>query len=146
MSIKRNIRTKDYALISIALVSLILVRAFEYFWFYDPLMCHFSDHGVSSYKFISINYLKWSAFSSLRFLINGLLCSLIILSLSDLDHGRKYFQLYSGFLPIILLLNLIVLTGFDQPFLLFYSRRLLIQPIIGFVLVGSFYYTLSKKS
>ena len=131
---------KRIFIISFSLACMIGVRLFQNELFYDPMSNHFSKNGTSSYLSVHINLIGWSLSTSLRYAINGVLSCSIIAALSTPKEGLNYILVYFSFLPFILGLNLIVMTFLDSPFLLFYSLRLLIQPIIGLVLIGSFYY------
>ena len=138
--------SKRVFIISICLASMIGVRLFENELFYDPISNHFSKQGISSYHNVQINLISWSVSNSLRYAINGVLSCSIIGVLGKLKEGLDYIIVYFAFLPFILAFILIVFTFLDSPFLLFYSLRLLIQPIIGFVIIGSFYYDKSAAA
>ena len=135
---------KRILLIAICAIAMVLIRLFQTELFYDPISTHFSQLGTTSYKSVHVNLVRWSVSSSLRFILHGLGCCIIITALSNLTEGFRYFRIYLSFLPFILGINLIVYGLLDSPFFLFYTLRLLIQPIIGLVLIGSFYY--NKRS
>jgi len=132
--------SKRIFLISLCTIGILGIRLFQNELFYDPISIHFKQLGTVSYKSVELSILHWSLLSSFRYALNGLFCCTIIATLSDISDGLSYYKIYLAFLPMILSLTLIVFLFLDDPFFLFYSHRFLIQPIIGFVIIGSFFY------
>jgi len=132
--------SKRVFLISLCIIGIIGIRLFQNELFYDPVSIHFKQLGSVSYKSVQINIFCWSLLSSIRYALNGLFSCAIIATLSNISEGISYYKIYLVFLPIILGVTLIVFVFLDNPFFLFYSHRFLVQPIIGFVVIGSFYY------
>jgi len=132
--------SKRVFLISLCIIGIIGIRLFQNELFYDPVSIHFKQLGSVSYKSVQINIFCWCLISSIRYALNGLFSCAIIATLSNISEGISYYKIYLVFLPIILGVTLIVFVFLDNPFFLFYSHRFLVQPIIGFVVIGSFYY------
>ncbi|PKB16011.1 exosortase F system-associated protein [Flavobacterium sp. 5] len=127
--------------------ALIIVRAFECQWFYDPFLVYFKG-----------NYLKSSLpeFNSgllflgllLRFSINMIL-SLGILYLLFKDREMISFAavLYVLLFVILIIVFFSILYFFknQENLLLFYVRRFLIQPLFVILFVPAFYFQKLKK-
>lgn len=129
----------------ILLVMFVLVRHFEYAYFYDPFMKFYQERfleGTIIYNF----QLYFNVF--LRFLINCII-SLSILWIVFKNTGILKFSLiiFAGFF-IILFPVFIYLMNNIQPndyLAAFYVRRFLVHPLLILILLPAFYYHQLRK-
>lgn len=124
---------------------LVLVRAYEYDYFYDPFMKFYAER----FQNIEIHYpakLYFNVF--LRFLINCLI-SLAILWIVFKRKGILKFSLlvFAGFF-IVLFPLFIYLMNIIEPndyLAAFYVRRFLVHPLLILILLPAFYYQRLRK-
>lgn len=134
--------------ISILVILLVLLRAFEDVLFYDPLLDFFkNDYKSLPLPEMDIFALQMSVV--LRFFFNTLI-SLAILWLVFRD--REIIKLSIIFYAILFALffiafSFIVFTsdGTDSHLALFYVRRFLIQPLFLLILLPAFYFQKYKS-
>lgn len=128
--------------ITILVILLALIRYFESFLFYDPLLQFFySDYLHDKIpQFETTNLLLNVIY---RFFLNSVI-SLAIIYVAFLDKGilrfsiLLYLILFSICFPIFMFL---IFTIENQNFLaLFYVRRFLIHPVFVLILLPAFYY------
>ncbi len=128
--------------ISVLVLLLALIRYFESWLFYDPLLQFFhSDYLQDNTPYFKSTELLLNVFY--RFFVNSFL-SLAIIYVAFLD---KSILRFSFFLYLILfavcfpVFMFLVFTIENHNFLaLFYVRRFLIQPIFVIILLPAFYY------
>ena len=128
--------------IGLALLGLILVRAFEDNLFYDPFLSFFKT-DYQNKPLPDLNCYLLFGNLLLRYALNTFF-SLIIIRLL---FNERNLMLFSGylfiFLFVILVIVFFVLLHFsDQPdyLILFYIRRFLIQPLFLVLFIPAFYY------
>lgn len=130
------------AIITLLVIMLAIIRYFESFLFYDPLLQFFSSdylrgntpHFENTELLINVFY---------RFFLNSLI-SLAIIYVAFLDRNILRFSfflyliLFAVCFPVFMFL---VFTIENNNFLaLFYVRRFLIQPVFVIILLPAFYY------
>lgn len=125
---------------------LVLIRHFEDFLFYDPLIYFFkSDYSTQSIP--SLNSFKLIVNLTLRFGLNTIL-SLAILGLLFRDKGIvKLASILYAILFVVLIIGFSFLMFYsenDNYFSLFYVRRFLIQPLFLLILIPAFYFQRKK--
>ena len=128
--------------IGLALLGLILVRAFEDDLFYDPFLSFFKT-DYQNKQLPDLNYFLLFGNLLLRYALNTFF-SLIIIRLL---FNERNLMLFSGYLFIFLFVILVIvffglLHFSDQPdyLILFYIRRFLIQPLFLVLFIPAFYY------
>ena len=128
--------------IGLALLGLILVRAFEDNLFYDPFLS-FSKTDYQNKPLPDLNCYLLFGNLLLRYALNTFF-SLIIIRLL---FNERNLMLFSGYLFIFLFVILVIvffglLHFSDQPdyLILFYIRRFLIQPLFLVLFIPAFYY------
>mgnify|MGYP005620209945 CR=1 FL=1 len=125
-----------------------IIRAYETFFFYDPLIAYFKNDYL--YKYIE-NIDLWRL--TLNMLFRYLLNSTISLGLIWVLFERKDYFKFSLFFfvfaitPLVLGFNFLIKDGLEGGYLLvFYTRRFIIHPIFLLLLLPAFYYqNLSKN-
>lgn len=128
--------------IGLALLGLILVRAFEGQLFYDPFLSFFKT-DYQNKPLPDLNCYLLFGNLLLRYALNTFF-SLIIIRLL---FNERNLMLFSGYLFIFLFVILVIvffglLHFSDQPdyLILFYIRRFLIQPLFLVLFIPAFYY------
>ena len=128
--------------IGLALLGLILVRAFEGQLFYDPFLSFFKT-DYQNKPLPDLNCYLLFGNLLLRYALNTFF-SLIIIRLLFNERNLMFF---SGYLFIFLFVILVIvffglLHFSDQPdyLILFYIRRFLIQPLFLVLFIPAFYY------
>lgn len=128
--------------IGLALLGLILVRAFEDDLFYDPFLSFFKT-DYQNKQLPDLNYFLLFGNLLLRYALNTFF-SLIIIRLL---FNERNLMLFSSYLFIFLFVILVIvffglLHFYDQPdyLILFYIRRFLIQPLFLVLFIPAFYY------
>ena len=128
--------------IGLALLGLILVRAFEDNLFYDPFLSFFKT-DYQNKQLPDLNCYLLFGNLLLRYALNTFF-SLIIIRLL---FNERNLMLFSGYLFIFLFVILVIvffglLHFSDQPdyLILFYIRRFLIQPLFLVLFIPAFYY------
>ena len=128
--------------IGLALLGLILVRAFEDNLFYDPFLSFFKT-DYQNKPLPDLNCYLLFRNLLLRYALNTFF-SLIIIRLL---FNERNLMLFSGYLFIFLFVILVIvffglLHFSDQPdyLILFYIRRFLIQPLFLVLFIPAFYY------
>lgn len=121
------------------LVLLVLVRHFEYRWFFDPFMGFF-QRTVEAGEPMP---LQWYLNLALRFLLNTAL-SLGILYLCFLNRNVvKFAAILYGLLFVLLFPVFVLLmqtVNFDNYLPVFYVRRFLAHPVLLLLLIPAFFY------
>lgn len=133
-------------LILLLFAVLVGLRAFADVLFYDPLADFFrGDFQAQSLPEISI--LKLLGFTGLRYLITALI-SLAIIQLWFQNKSKTLLAalVLAGVFILFCSLFWIQIT-LNQPQLqwLFYTRRILIQPLVLILLIPAFYYQMRLK-
>ncbi|UGS23181.1 exosortase F system-associated membrane protein [Flavobacterium channae] len=133
---------KSIFFIVLALVGLILIRAFEDDLFYDPFLAFFkTDYQNKPLPDLNQSLLFLNLF--LRYLLNTVFSLMMIKFLFN----EKQLVAFSGYLFLVLFVVLItiffgLLHFSNQPdyLILFYIRRFLIQPLFLVLFIPAFYY------
>lgn len=127
--------------VGLLVLSLVAVRVFQHL-FYDPLI----DFYHSSYQnepLPDLSFFKYLFHQLLRFGINCIISLgiiwIIFRNKLHLKFAMWVFAL-AGILALALVAVFISLNNPDFHMLLFYSRRILMQPILVFLLIPAFYF------
>ncbi len=142
-------KNKNYILISFLLVLLVLVRLFEESFFDDHLLSFF-NYSYLTDSLPKVPFIDVYKIISLRYLVNSLI-SILILYLFFPEKNVLKFLFY------FFVLAFFILSGFlyyewhnyvpGDYLLLFYVRRLLIQPVFLFILIPALlFHQMEKKS
>ena len=133
---------KSVFFIVLALIGLILIRAFEDDLFYDPFLSFFKT-DYQNKPLPDLNSFLLFLNLVLRYALNTVF-SLIIIKLL---FNERQLVVFSGYLFLALFLILIIvffglLHFSNQPdyLILFYIRRFLIQPLFLVLFIPAFYY------
>ncbi|OZV69137.1 exosortase F system-associated membrane protein [Winogradskyella aurantia] len=131
-----------YSIISILLLFLVLIRAFEDQLFYDPYLTFFEN----DYLYVDSprrEVAKLVFFTSLRFLMNTI-CSLGIIFMVFKDKNiLRFSSLIYAVAYVLMLIPFLyfVINPKQEDYYLFFNiRRFLIQPILLILLLPAFYY------
>lgn len=126
----------------IALLGLVLVRAFENKLFYDPFLTFFKldyqNKPLPSFDNIPLFFGLL-----MRYSLNTILSLIIIYTLfKQLQLIRFALILYGVFFVLLVVVFFTLLNFSNQPdyLILFYIRRFLIQPLFLLLFVPAFYY------
>ena len=134
---------KKIALISFLILSLILVRVFQYDIFYDPLLNYFKNSYLNEGVFPEINWMKMTLFLFFRFFINSTISlTIIYIIFKDVELIKISIILFiAAFIILTPIYYHYINIEFEGGYLAgFYIRRFLIQPLLLFLLVPAFYY------
>ena len=133
---------KRLFLIGLALLGLILVRAFEDDLFYDPFLSFFKI-DYQNKPLPDLNCYLLFVNLLLRYALNTFF-SLIIIRLL---FNERNLMIFSGYLfPVLFVVLVVVFFGTlhfsEEPdyLMLFYIRRFLIQPLFLVLFIPAFYY------
>ena len=133
---------KNFAIVGVLIIALILVRAFESKLFYDPFLEFF--HGESQNKPLpEYDSLKLFLGLFFRYLINSVITvSIIYLLFKEASIVKLSFILLVVFFVVLIVALFLILNFSTQPdyLFLFYIRRFLIQPLFLILFVPAFYY------
>ena len=136
-----------YTFIGVLIFSLVGVRAFEDYLFYDPYLSFFKNDYLymdSPRREIA----KLVFFTSLRYFINTII-SLGVLYCAFMDRQIITFSLLlygiAYLLLLILFLYFVINPRQEDYYLFFNIRRFLIQPIGLLILLPAFYYYKLKR-
>jgi exosortase F-associated protein len=135
------------AIVMVLVALLACVRAFEDELFYDPFLAYYKL-DYANLSFPELDKFKLFFGLSFRYFLNTILSLAIIYTVfQDLELTK-----FASILYIILFVILIILffVGLcypikEDPFLLFYVRRFLIQPLFVMLFLPAFYYQKQKK-
>ena len=123
-------------------MSLACVRAFEQDLFYDPFLFYFKEE-FTNLPFPSFENFKLFLSLSFRYFLNSILSLGIIYAVFK-EFGMTKFAsfLYLFFFAILigLFFGILHFSAEENPFLLFYVRRFLIQPIFVILFLPAFYF------
>ena len=133
---------KNFAIVGVLIIALILVRAFESKLFYDPFLEFF--HGESQNKPLpEYDSLKLFLGLFFRYLINSVITvSIIYLLFKEASIVKLSSFLLLVFFVVLIVALFLILNFSTQPdyLFLFYIRRFLIQPLFLILFVPAFYY------
>ena len=138
---------KNYLIIALFFIGLIGVRFVEKSWFYDPFLAYFKNYSLHK-EFPKVDFLKLTFSHIFRYTLNtGLSLGIIYFWFKN----TKYVKFsYITFISVFILLYPLYIFQITEQFSLgknpiFTIRRFIIQPILLFLLIPSFYY-LSKMN
>ncbi len=121
---------------------LVLIRYFESWLFYDPLLEFFSSNYLQD-RIPTFETTELLLHVFYRFFLNSII-SLAIIYIAFFDAGILKFSIYLYLILFLIafpVFMFLILTIENQNFLaLFYVRRFLIQPIFVIILLPAFYY------
>lgn len=133
---------RNYVIVGVLILALILVRAFESKLFYDPFLKFF--HGESQNKPLP-DYDGFKLFLGLffRYLINSsITISIIYLLFKETSIVKLTTFLLIVFFVVLITALFLILSFSSKPdyLVVFYIRRFLIQPLFLILFVPAFYY------
>ena len=133
---------RDYVIVGVLILALILVRAFESKLFYDPFLKFF--HGENQNKPLP-DYEGFKLFLGLfsRYLINSVITiSIIYLLFKETSIVKLTAVLLVVFFVILITAFFLILNFSSKPdyLVVFYIRRFLIQPLFLILFVPAFFY------
>lgn len=137
-----------YILITILVLFLFLIRAFEKELFYDPLIVYFQN----DYLYTTIPEInEWKLVIDLlfRFVLNSLITLAIIYLFFDNVKYLKFtgFFLMLSFIVLMVVFVFLLREQFKYGYLFpFYIRRFLIHPLFLLILFPAFYYFSKQKT
>ncbi|WP_407934650.1 exosortase F system-associated membrane protein [Flavobacterium facile] len=139
---------RNYVMVGILILALILVRAFESRLFYDPFLEFF--HGEIQNKPLP-EYDGFKLFIGLffRYLINSIITiSIIYLLFKETSIVKLTTFLLLGFFIVLIIILFLILNFSSNPdyLFIFYIRRFLIQPLFLILFVPAFYYQKSVNN
>lgn len=125
-----------------------LVRYYQDELFYDPFL-NFFEGGMSEELWPNVEWWLLSSHLVFRFVINAMIGLLFIsFMFQDLKVLGQAAIIYLGVLiigiPIVIILG--QMAQFNDYYLFFFFRRILIHPIIFFILIPAFIYQNLNKS
>ena len=137
------------AVVIILVALLACIRAFEDFLFYDPFLDYYKL-DYANLPFPELDKFKLFLGLSFRFFLNTILSLAIIYTVFKDIALTKFASILYIILFVILIILFFVGLCYpikEDPFLLFYVRRFLIQPLFVMLFLPAFYYQkrLSKK-
>ncbi len=128
--------------ISFLVVLLVLIRFYEHFLFYDPLIVFYKSEYLHGHL-PSLLRGKLLLFTAIRFLLNTLI-SLAIIYVAFLDKSIVKFSLLLYLILFAVCFStytFLIYTIENQNLMaLFYVRRFLIHPVFVIILLPAFYY------
>lgn len=131
--------------INIVIVLVLLlacIRAFEDFLFYDPFLTYYKM-DYANLPFPKLDKFKLFLGLSFRYFLNTILSLAIIHTIFKDKELTKFASILYLILFVILMILFIGGLCFpieENPFLLFYVRRFLIQPLFVMLFIPAFYY------
>lgn len=133
---------RNYVIVGVLILALILVRAFESKLFYDPFLKFF--HGENQNKPLP-DYEGFKLFLGLfsRYLINSVITiSIIYLLFKETSIVKLTAVLLVVFFMILITAFFLILNFSSKPdyLVVFYIRRFLIQPLFLILFVPAFFY------
>ena len=133
---------RNYVIVGVLILALILVRAFESKLFYDPFLKFF--HGENQNKPLP-DYEGFKLFLGLffRYLINSVITiSIIYLIFKETSIVKLTTFLLVLFFVVLITALFLILNFSSKPdyLFIFYIRRFLIQPLFLILFVPAFYY------
>src|SRR5574343_192734 len=133
---------KRVLLLFLAILGLVFVRAFENQLFYDPFL-QFFKYDYQNKPLPSFDAMKLFLGLFFRYVLNTFLSlAIIYLLFKQLQLVKFSALLFVVLFVVFMLLFFGILQFFDQPdyVVLFYLRRLLIQPLFLVLFIPAFYY------
>lgn len=131
-----------YLLVGVSVILFAVIRTFQADLFYDPLLEFF--HGnFKGYGLPDIDLLPFSASLIFRYLLNtALSLGIIYLLFQKKSHLLFAGTLYAilGVICVVAVLIFIYLNDPENHLLLFYTRRILIQPLFLFIILPALYF------
>ncbi|KVV14329.1 exosortase F system-associated protein [Flavobacterium sp. TAB 87] len=146
MQINKKGLVLKIAIVTILVVGLAIIRAFEDLLFYDPFLNYFKEDFKNS-DFPAFDGLHLGFNITLRYVLNAIFSLGIIYAIFR-DESILKFSTFLYIIFFIILIGffyaIIYLKGSESAWLLFYVRRFLIQPLFVLLFVPAFYYQLLK--
>jgi len=142
---------KSYQKIVLSIFLLILfliIRAYETYFFYDPLMAYFKNDYL--YKYVeNLDLWRLTINMLFRYSLNSTISLGFIWVLFERKDYFKFsfFFFVFAFILLVLVFNFLIKDGFEEGYLLpYYIRRFIIHPLFLLILLPAFYYqNLSKN-
>lgn len=123
------------------IILLAMVRMYEETWFYDPFLSYFKS-DYQSLPFPEFESGKLFISLTFRYILNTLFSLAIIYVLfRNLEHIKVASFLYLFFYLILIGIFFYIINFLDKSnFVLFYTRRFLIQPLFLLLFLPGFYF------
>ena len=131
-----------YILIVVLIGALMAIRLFEYPLFYDPLAEFFRGY-FKGFQIPAFNIPKFTLFLVIRFLVNTALSLGIIYLLFQKKSHLIFSGILYGFIGVIGVIAVLIFIQINNPeyhMLMFYTRRVLIQPLLLFIIVPALFF------
>lgn len=148
MQLRNLNKTLRFSVLAVLVLLLIAIRAFEHRIFYDPFLDYFKNDYLNL-PFPTYDGLALLGSMLLRYLINSAISVVIIyLVFSDASLIKLTVVLYAvlGLLLLLVLFGLLYFSDSQSNFVLFYVRRLLIQPLFLLLFLPAFYFQKIKEA
>ena len=133
---------KSFLLILFAIIAFAMLRFFQDHIFYDPFISFFkSNYQNVSYPNLVASKFYFSTF--FRFIINSFLSLLVIHTIfknRDILKFISVLYLFFGIILVFLLVWELYFSTTKSPFLLFYIRRFLIQPLFLLLFIPALFF------
>lgn len=136
------------AVVLLCLFGILLVRAFEQQWFYDPFTTFFKSEYLGRPL---PDYDAWRLLASfaLRFAVNSLLSLIVLYVLFPDKQLIRFFGVLYVVSFVLFSIGFFAMASADKPapMFLFYLRRFLIHPVLLLVFAAALFYQrrLGKK-
>ncbi|OIQ21328.1 MAG: exosortase F system-associated protein [Flavobacterium sp. MedPE-SWcel] len=143
---EKQVKLNTVSIIGIVtlVVALVLVRVFQEYLFYDPLLSFFKKESKVLPEYDSLKLFFGLAF---RYFLNAIISlAIIYLAFKDRAILKLCTILYSVLFVLLTGVLFIILNTDDVDLLLlFYVRRFLIQPLFLILFLPAFYYQKKVK-
>lgn len=133
---------KKVAQVSFLILLLILIRAFENTFFYDPFLNYFKSE-YANLPFPEISVVKLFLSLGFRFYLNSVISLFLLYVIFNDGKMVKFSILLYMILGSILMISFFFVLNFfgeESKMTLFYIRRFIIQPIFILLFIPAFYY------
>ncbi len=135
-------------IIGLCLLGILLVRAFEQQWFYDPFTAFFKSEYMGR-PLPEYDSFRLLGAYGLRFAVNSTLSLLILYALFRDNRLIRFFGLLYVVCFAVFSIGFFAVVSMDEPppMLVFYLRRFLIHPVLLLVFAAAVFYQrrLAKK-
>ena len=127
------VKKRNYILLAAGLIGLVLIRGLEVL-FYDPLTLFFKNNLNWPEALEATRNIKFYFNAGLRFGLNLFFSALIVRGFFGMDQVRSFLKigLILG-LPILALYHYAIINHEEGELVLFYVRRIVIQPFYGII-------------
>lgn len=145
--LKKLLKNKTKVIVGFVLVALLVViRAFENNFFYDPFLNYFKEDYTTN-PIPIYNPIKLFFSLGFRFYLNSMISLALLYLLFKDSKIVKFSTLLYIFLGSILMISFMFALKFfpTEKMTIFYLRRFIIQPIFLILFIPAFYYQKKVK-